>query len=82
MFQTKGGRGKVVDYDSLFVNFGLQLQEENPTIFPEGTELTQVLSLWQSGRRGSNTVAVNQNLDEITINLNNRLRKTERAKGV
>ena len=43
--------------------------------------MTQVLSLWRSGRRGSNTVAVNQNLDEVAINFNNRWRKTERAKG-
>ena len=81
VFQINQRRGKIADYDTLFISFGLQLQEANPTIFPEGTELTQVLSLWRSGRRGSNTVAVNQNLDEIAINLNNRWRKTERAKG-
>ena len=81
VFQVKGKRGKVADYDTIFVDYGLQLQEVNPRMFPDKTDLTQVLSLWRSGRRGSNTVAANQNLDKIAIELNNRWRKRERAKG-
>ena len=81
VFEVRGKRGKVADYDTMFVNYGLHLQECNPGIFPDKTDLTQDLSLWRSGRRGSCTVAANQNLDHVAIELNNRWRKRERAKG-
>ena len=78
---TKNKRGKVADYDHLFVSYCLKLSELEPDIFPDRTDITRDLSLWRSGRRGSSTEALNQELGEVYIKLNNRWRSRERAKG-
>ena len=82
LFTTiKNRRGKVEDYDHLFVAYCLKLNKLKPDIFPNRTDITRDLSLWRSGRRGSNTEATNYELGEVYIKLNNRWRSRERAKG-
>ena len=46
---TKNRRGKVADYDHLFVSYCVKLNELKPDLFPHRTEITRDLSLWRSG---------------------------------
>ena len=81
LFTTNNRRGKMADYDYLFGSYCVRLDELEPELFPPRTEITRDLSLWRSGRRGSNTEALNQELADVYIKLNNRWRSRERAKG-
>ena len=71
----------MADCDHVFVSYCLKLNELKPDIFPDRTDITRDLSMWRSGRRGSNTEAINYDLGEVYIKLNNRWRSRERAKG-
>lgn len=76
-----GKRAKFGDYDNLFKHYMVRVKAECPGVIPDKVNPAEDMSLWRSGRRGSNTETANQNLDTTAIELNNRWRKRERARG-
>ena len=57
------------------------MKEEFPALIPANVYPLVDMRLWRSGRRGSTTEVTNQALDQVAIDMNNRWRKRERAKG-
>ena len=82
LFQNdKGRKGKIADYDGMFKEYMERVKDEFPGLIPDYVNPLLDMSLWRSGRRGSTTEVSNQNLDQVAIDMNNRWRKRERAKG-
>ena len=82
LFQKgNGGKGKLADYDGMFKEYMDRVKDEFPGLIPDNVNPLLDMSLWRSGRRGSTTEVSNQNLDQVAIDMNNRWRKRERAKG-
>ena len=82
LFQRDNGkRGKISDYDGMFKEYMDRVKDEFPGLIPDNVNPLLDMSLWRSGRRGSTTEVSNQKLDQVAIDMNNRWRKRERAKG-
>lgn len=79
--RADGRRGKVADYDARFHAAMLEVKERYPGVLPENVDPAADMSLWRSGRRGSTTEVQNKDLDPIYLNMNNRWRRKERARG-
>ena len=71
---------KFGQYDALFRALVDQAQERHPRLLPEAVE-TEDFSLWRSPRRGAVLETTNQDVSEKVIELINRWRKKEAAKG-
>jgi hypothetical protein len=81
LFQNRrGARVKFGRYDTLFRALIDQAQERHPRLIPETVE-TEDFSLWRSPRRGVVLETTNQDVSEKVIELINRWRKKEAAKG-
>lgn len=74
-------RAKMSDYDLDFKMWMCLVKDRCPGIIPDAVDPMQHMSLRRSGRRGANTVAQNQRLTKTEIEVHNRWRKQERAKG-
>ena len=74
-------RAKLSDYDGDFKMWMCVVKDTCPGVIPEAVDPMQDMSLRRSGRRGANTVAQNQRLTKNEIEIHNRWRKRERAKG-
>ncbi len=81
LFQDRRGtRLKFGCYDSLFRTLVDQARERYPRLVPEAIK-TGDFSLWRSPRRGAVLETTNQDVSEKVIDLINRWRKKEAAKG-
>jgi hypothetical protein len=74
-----GRRVKISDYDGEFQDYMHQLHRRSPDLFSKGT-LLSMFSLWRSPRRGA-TLETSGRVSETVVNLVNRWRKKEAAKG-
>ena len=75
----KGRRARISDYDADFLYYLGLLQERRPKLFSKGVSLG-LFSLRRSMRRGA-ILATTGRVSEVVINLMNRWRKKEGAKG-
>jgi hypothetical protein len=66
--------------DALFRALVDQARERHPRLIPEAVE-TKNFSLWRSPRRGTVLETTHQDMSEKVIELINRWRKKEAAKG-
>jgi hypothetical protein len=80
---TKGRarQAKIADFEDEFINRLESLQLIRPGLFEPGIDIAVAYSLFRSLRRGSNTEAIRNKVDSTVIDLNNRWRKFERARG-
>ncbi|KAL7468881.1 hypothetical protein ACHAXS_009127 [Conticribra weissflogii] len=75
-----GTRARLGDYDELFRAYLQRVQEEKPSVLPPTMDVAD-FSLWRSGRRGATTEATVNGVDVTVIELINRWRKKEAARG-
>lgn len=81
LFQRKDGtKGRICDYDGLFKNLIAEVKLKHPEVISKGIE-PEDFSLWRSGRRGATTEATIKEVDTKVIELINRWRSKEAAKG-
>lgn len=81
LFSREGGsRANLGDYDPLFRDYLERVRDKFPKLISQVVEVTDY-SLRRSLRRGSTTEAENNKVDPITIELVNRWRKKEKARG-
>jgi len=80
---TKGRnrQAKISDFEDEFLNRLEGLRLIRPGLFEPGIDIAEAYSLFRSLRRGSNTEALRNKVDTIVIDMNNRWRKFERARG-
>jgi len=78
--RPEGGRAKYGDYDPLFRDYLARVKAKYPKLIAASTEVDDY-SLRRSGRRGATTEATNRDVDQKTIELINRWRKKEAARG-
>ena len=76
----RGKRARMVEFNSQFQDLVEEAREVCPRVFPEKASLEDY-NLRRSLRRGSTTQATNNKVPQATIDLVNRWRKKERAKG-
>jgi hypothetical protein len=79
LFRKGKRRAKISDSDSDFLYYLGVLQERRPELFLKGIHMG-LFSLWRSMRRRAILAAVDR-VSDVIINLMNRWRKKERAKG-
>jgi hypothetical protein len=79
LFRKGKRRAKISDYDSDFIYYLGALQERRPELFSKGIQMGLFL-LRRSMRRGAILATVDR-VSDVIINLMNRWRKKERAKG-
>jgi len=77
----KGQQRKIGSYDSQFVERLERVQETMGCLFEPGIDVADAYGLRRSLRRGSTTEAGNLKIDERVVNMNNRWRKWEEARG-
>ena len=73
-------RGKIGDYDNMFKNYLRRVQQRYPKVVLPSLEIED-FGLWRSARRGDTTEATMNEIDEMIIELINRWRTREAAKG-
>ena len=78
--RPKGRKSSLGDYDPLFRDYLERAQEKKPKLFTAGVPIKD-FSLRRSLRRGATTEAENNNVDAVAIELTNRWRKKEAARG-
>jgi hypothetical protein len=80
---TKGRarQAKIADFEDEFINRLEGLKLVRPGLFEPGIDVAAAYSLFRSLRRGSNTEAIRNKVATAIIDLNNRWRKFERARG-
>jgi hypothetical protein len=80
---TKGQarQAHIMDFKDEFVNRLEGLRVIRPGLFDPRIDIAAAYSLFRSLRRGSNTEAIQNKVETAIIDLNNRLRKFERARG-
>jgi hypothetical protein len=80
---TKGRarQAKIADFEDEFINRLEGLKLVRPGLFEPGVDVAAACSLFRSLRRGSNTEAIRNKVATAIIDLNNRWRKFERARG-
>jgi hypothetical protein len=76
---NQGARAKISDYDPMFCSYLHRLRSSRPALFSEAT-MMDMFSLRRSMRRGA-IVATTGRVDGPVIDLINRWRKKEKAKG-
>ena len=82
VFQSsKGRQAKVGDYDDEFLERLVQVRARKSKLFDPGVNVVEVYSLRRLLRRGSTTQATNAGVPKETIEMNNRWRKLEAARG-
>ncbi len=82
MFQNaRGKQAKIGNYEDEFLDRMVGARIARPSLFDPGVNVTEVYSLRRSLRRGSTTRARNQGVPEALIEMNNRWRKVESARG-
>lgn len=83
LFRNKRGlRAKIGDFESNFLDRMLRLKMTRPSLFEPGVDIIESYSLFRSLRRGSTTEAVKNRVGQDIIDLNNRWRKFDRARGM
>ena len=81
LFAREGGRkGSIGDYDPLFRAYIERTMSARPGLFPKGVDVHD-FSLRRSPRRGSTTSATNNKVHPLAIELMNRWRTREKARG-
>ncbi len=75
-----GKKASLGDYDPLFRDYLARTQRQHPKLFPNSVAIEDY-SLRRSLRRGATTESENNNVDTVAIELINRWRKKEAAKG-
>jgi hypothetical protein len=78
----KGLRAKVGDFESQFLERMVNLKVSRPFLFEPGVDISESYSLFRSLRRGSTSQAVKNRVPQDIIELNNRWRKFDRARGM
>jgi hypothetical protein len=80
---TKGQarQARIANFEEEFVNRLEGLRVTMPGLFGPGIDIVAAYSLFRSLRRGSNTEAIRNKVETTIIDLNNRWRKFERARG-
>ena len=82
VFRKKNGkRAKQKDYEAEIFDRLERIQNEQPDVLDPSIDVTEEFGLSRSFRRGSDSRAISEDLPETVINLNNRWRKVEAAKG-
>jgi hypothetical protein len=79
--KDRARQAKIVDFEEEFINHLEGLKLVRPGLFEPGINIAAVYSLFRSLQRGSNTEAIRNNVELTIIDLNNRWRKFERARG-
>eukprot|EP00980_Cylindrotheca_fusiformis_P023557 scaffold10595_cov116-Cylindrotheca_fusiformis.AAC.1 len=79
--QPDGEQAKIGQYDEEFITRLIRVQGRRPDLFEPNLEVVDVYGLRRSPRRGSTSEATNAGVRREVIELNNRWRKFERAKG-
>jgi len=83
LFRNKRGqRAKIGDFESEFLARMIRLKLARPGLFEPGIDIAESYSLFRSLRRGSTTEAVKRRVPQEIIELNNRWRKFDRARGM
>jgi hypothetical protein len=77
----KGVLRKIGEYDDEFHERLFRAKLANPNLFEPSIQIAQVYSLRRSLRRGSTSEATNAGVSEAIIEINNRWRKFEQARG-
>jgi hypothetical protein len=80
---TKGParQAKIGDFEDEFINCLEGLKIIRPGLFEPGINIAAAYSLFRSLRRSSNAEAIRNKVEPTIIDLNNRWRKFERARG-
>ena len=78
--QKNGMKGRLAKYDESFKGYIGRVQERYPTVINPALEVND-FSLWRSGRRGAVTEATANMVDTKVIELINRWRSREAARG-
>jgi len=78
----KGERAKIGDFESEFLERMIRLKISRPGLFEPGVDISDSYSLFRSLRRGSTSQAVKMRVDQDIIELNNRWRKLDKARGM
>jgi hypothetical protein len=80
---TKGRarQAKIANFEDEFINRLEGLRIVRPGLFEPGIDIAVAYSLFRSLRRGSNTEAIRNKVEATIIDMNNRWRKFERARG-
>lgn len=78
--RNNGTRGRLSDYDDVFRSYVSRVQSQYPLVINPALEITD-FSLWRSGRRGAATEATVNMIDSKIIELINRWRSREMARG-
>jgi hypothetical protein len=83
VFQTasRGRQAKVGDYDDEFLDRLVRVRARKAKLFDPGVNVVEVYSLRRSLRHGSTTRATNAGVSKEIIEMNNRWRKLEAARG-
>ena len=76
----KGQRAKFGQHDPAFRALLQEARDKNPKLLPAAVDIED-FSLWRSPRRGAVLETTNQDVSEKVIELINRWRKKEGAKG-
>ena len=83
LFPNKKGKGMTItELDVFFHGLLKEVQHQNPLVIPNGVNIGEVYSTYQSLRWGATLEAQNVNISEEVINTNNRWRKESCLKGV
>jgi hypothetical protein len=77
----KGQRVKIKAYEEAVMELLEEIQRESPCLIGENVDVRAEYGLGRSWRRGSDSRAMAEDLSTIIINLNNRWRAEEKAKG-
>ena len=78
--RPSGAKASLGDYDPLFRQYLTRVREKRPKLFSKAVDISDY-SLRRSLRRGATTEAENNKVDPVAIELINRWRKKEAAKG-
>jgi hypothetical protein len=82
VFQTaKGKQSRIGDYEDDFIDRLVQARIVRPSLFAPDLNVVEVYSLRRSLRRGSTSAATNKGVPKEIIEMNNRWRKLEAARG-
>ena len=70
------------DYEDLFFTYVMKVQKLDSRLIPKDVDVPNDMGLNRSLRRGSTSAARSRNVSETDIDLMNRWRKIENAKGM
>ena len=76
----EGRRAKISDYNEMFCDYMTMLRNERPDVFSAGT-LMDMFSLRRSMRRGAIVATAGERVQYSVVQLINRWKKKENAKG-